>query len=274
MNRYSEGSNPQYRAFMYHGILGSKKNMATFAREFSRANTEWEVCVFDVRNHGDSLNMAGADDLSQCARDIVAAHQEFGPIDMLIGHSFSGKTVLEYAKNHANSELKTVWILDTIPMALAEPANTSSPEILQPQLVPLVIQVLNVIEEIKLPISSRTWLAEHFKSHGISVLISSWITTCLKATPDGLVWAFDVNRVKKMLDSYIQADYCDYLSQTTQLIDFKFVRGEQSERWTPEVLSRMEAISSSNHRVTLSMLEKAGHFVHSDNLAGLLKIME
>lgn len=259
-------SKKRKKAFLYHGILGSKKNMLTFSKELARSNPSWDCLALDLRNHGDGAKEDNFNDLSHCAQDIVHTSTELGPAQMLIGHSFSGKVVLEYARFFAHQELKTVWILDTIPVPISTfpknaPADFS------------VLQILSLLEQIALPIPSRQWLLNFLLSHEVPNFVASWLTTCLKRVNDHLVWNFQIGKIRPMLESYAQADYAEYLANTEQNINFHFVQAAQSTRWSAGVLAQMSQICQKNPRVQLHVLENAGHFVHSDNLSGLLDLM-
>lgn len=272
--RFSQTEAPRYRAFLFHGILGSKKNIVTLARELAQLHQEWAFFAFDVRNHGDSHQLPGADDLANCAQDIKRANEHLGPVNMLIGHSFSGKVVLEYARKYANPELNTVWILDSIPLGITDSQDLERSDFVLPQFMPLVAQVFATLETLPAPFPSRAWLVDQLSAAGIPAAISAWITTCVKSAPGGgLEWAFDIEHIRPMLNSYAVADYEDYLSNSNSDLHFNFVQGAQSSRWTPAVLERMAAITQHNRHVKLEVLEKAGHFVHTDNLLGLLGLM-
>lgn len=52
------------------------------------------------------------------------------------------------------------------------------------------------------------------------------------------------------------------------------VRASKSDRWTPDILERLEAAAKKNpDRVSYHILENAGHWLHTDNPGGLIAIM-
>ncbi|KAF3778215.1 ABHD11 protein [Nymphaea thermarum] len=81
------------------------------------------------------------------------------------------------------------------------------------------------------------------------------------------------------LPSRRQKDYWPLLEKPPKGTDIMIVRAERSDRWTPEVIQKLESLTSkgaeeaSKGRVLYHVLPDAGHWVHVDNPKGLLDIM-
>lgn len=61
-------------------------------------------------------------------------------------------------------------------------------------------------------------------------------------------------------------------------MEIAIVRAENSDRWHPHVLQKLEDLAKKEKRpdegkVLLHVLPKSGHWVHVDNPKGLLEIM-
>ena len=81
--------------FVCHGIMGSSNNWRSFCVRLNRLRPEFRL--FDrSRNHGKS-EAAKNNTIRGCTEDLMALAAEVGEPDVLIGHSFSGKVVLDYA---------------------------------------------------------------------------------------------------------------------------------------------------------------------------------
>lgn len=90
-------------AVLVHGILGKRQNMLPFARRLVEGFPHWQVVVVDLRCHGESAaaspQLRGAHGVEAAAADVIrllSALKLFP--EMLIGHSFGGKVVLEMTK--------------------------------------------------------------------------------------------------------------------------------------------------------------------------------
>jgi pimeloyl-ACP methyl ester carboxylesterase len=247
-------------AIMLHGILGSKRNLSGFARKVVAAFPHWRIVLMDLRNHGASVGFSGPHDLQACARDILELAQSLElQVDSLIGHSFGGKVALACSEIMAP---KQVWVLD------ANPGKTFLNAISKSS----VLDVIEVLKGVKLPLASRKALVEQLTERGISKAIASWMTTNVKEVEVGLVWNFDLKAVEEMLGFYAQASFWPMLNAATGQIRYDFVRALSEDRFGAEDLD-LFAKAASHGSVHLHGLEKSGHWVHIDNPDGLLDIM-
>lgn len=85
-----------------------------------------------------------------------------------------------------------------------------------------------------------------------------------------LVWSFDLDGIAAMYNSYEQRAHWNLLESPPQGLSVDFVRAEHSNfRWGGGDAERIRALGHAVH-----FLEDAGHWVHTDNPKGLLKIMK
>ena len=113
-----------------HGILGSKKNFRTAAKQIVKDRYGFNVAVtLDHRGHGKSptppiLTGITYDTVNSCADDVrLLVKSGLLPINpegptVLCGHSFGGKVALLYLKQCIEAGLplpRHTWILDSLP---------------------------------------------------------------------------------------------------------------------------------------------------------------
>lgn len=260
---YTNGSPAYSTGLILHGILGQGRNMATFAKSLLAQHPDWQWVTVDLRNHGDSHGFAPPHTLESCARDLITLEQHLGlSFNAVIGHSFGGKVALEYAQQHQtikDSQLRQVWMLDSVPGELAE---------LGQKTVDSIGNLIPILAQVPMPIDSRKSLTDALIQNGISKKVALWMTTNLKETPDGLVWCFQLSNIVNMLKSYISSSYWHLLEQPGP-IAYHVVHAQHGDRWDKTTLERIENSYSFSH-----LLTDSGHWVHSDNLPGLLKIMQ
>ncbi|CAN6439174.1 unnamed protein product [Victoria cruziana] len=217
--------------------------------------------------------------MENSARDLVNlvnAHKWAWP-DVVIGHSMGGKVALEFLASCARGDYgesvvlpKQLWVLDSVPHEL----NSVNDDL-------EVEKVLRTLQSLSTPLPSRRWLVEHMIKQGFSKALSEWVGSNLKIDSTGkqMTWAFNLSGCVEMFDSFLQKDYWPLLEKPPKGTDVIIVRAERSDRWTPEVIQKLENLSSqgaeeaNNGRVLYHVLPDAGHWVHVDNPKGLLDIM-
>ncbi|KAJ7294829.1 hypothetical protein O6H91_Y229100 [Diphasiastrum complanatum] len=242
------------------------------------------MVLVDLRNHGLSAALEGFEpphDIPAAARDLadlIKVHPHVQP-DVIIGHSLGGKVALDYVLNSAENSYgdrvslpKQAWILDSVPGDVHEDEADGEVE-----------RVLGTIRTLPLPIPSRRWLVEHMTSLGFSKSLSDWLGTNLKRinpSSEKSIWLFNVNGIYDMFMSYRKQSYWPLLEDPPTGIKIENVRAAKSDRWTPDVISRLEQIVSKNKKessnlglVSYHILPDSGHWVHVDNPGGLIEIV-
>lgn len=100
-----------------HGLFGSRRNWRTLAKRISQ-NTNREVFVLDLRNHGESPGTLGKTTYFDYASDIEAFIDENRLENVnLIGHSMGGKVAMTVALNpNGSSIVNKLMVVDISPM--------------------------------------------------------------------------------------------------------------------------------------------------------------
>jgi pimeloyl-ACP methyl ester carboxylesterase len=257
-------------AVLVHGILGSGKNLRSFARKLARENPAWQFLLVDLRCHGDSANSSSFLDsqnsVDGAAADVLQLLETLSLFPkMLIGHSFGGKVVMKMVDQFGSKALPRpvkVWVLDTVPGDVRSDPNVGD----HPR------SLIDKLLEIPLPIHSPNVLVEQLRNDGFSFAVAAWVATNLTLDASGrnYTWKFDLNGIKQMYDSYENADLWNVIERPPQGLSIDFVRAERSTfRWAGADHHRIESNGAQVH-----MLEDAGHWVHTDNPDGLLRIMK
>jgi len=257
-------------AVLVHGILGSGKNLRSFARKLARENPAWQFLLVDLRCHGDSANSSSFLDsqnsVDGAAADVLQLLKKLSLFPkMLIGHSFGGKVVMKMVDQFGSKALPRpvkVWVLDTVPGDVRSDPNVGD----HPR------SLIDKLLEIPLPIRSPNVLVEQLRNDGFSFAVAAWVATNLTLDASGrnYTWKFDLHGIKQMYDSYENADLWNVIERPPQGLSIDFVRAERSTfRWAGADHHRIERNGAQVH-----LLEDAGHWVHTDNPEGLLRIMK
>ncbi|KAH9810842.1 alpha/beta hydrolase [Melampsora americana] len=100
-----------------HGLFGSRQNWRTLAKRISQ-NTDREVFVLDLRNHGESPATLGNTTYLDYASDIEAFIDQNRLENVnLIGHSMGGKVAMTVALNPLGSSIiQKLIVVDISPM--------------------------------------------------------------------------------------------------------------------------------------------------------------
>jgi pimeloyl-ACP methyl ester carboxylesterase len=260
---------PEKTALVLHGILGSARNWAGFARRLAGRLPGWRLVLVDLRNHGDSHGFAAPHTLAACARDLVelCAARGLEP-EAVVGHSFGGKAALAYASGAgggAPSTLRECAVLDAIPGPVRpESLDTETHE---------VVDVVAALREIPLPIVSRAALQTTLQARGFGPVFAGWMTTNVHAAiGGGLTWRFELDAVSAMLNAYFETDFWPFLRAVPPSMTVHVVRAERSDRWRAADLARFADVQEGG-RVRLHVLADAGHWVHVDNPEGLSDLL-
>lgn len=250
-----------YAAWVLHGILGSGKNLRSFAQSLSRHYPEWDLILVDLRCHGDSTGAPPPHTVRACAEDLLRLGEQL-PVrpTVALGHSFGGKVALRWAQlaEAAGQAVQKVWVLD------ASPSPVPSADALDSE----VVQVLRAVRAVPQPLPSRAALEALLKAQGFSGMLAGWMTTNLRQTPDGLRWRFDLDGIEALLRDYAAEDLWPWLHDPARRAAVAVVAGDRSTRWTPAERARFPL---RDQRLALHPLAEAGHWVHVDNPRGLVQ---
>ena len=243
--------------------------------------------------------------IQNCALDIMetAKHLNLtGPTQSpigIVGHSFGGRCALQYLsqtqKNHHHQSKsndnnikppKFTWLLDTVPGQ----AHSS---------VSNVIQALRNIDVSR--IKNKQELVQILTiEEKIEKSIAQWMTTNLKKKEDGdkssFEFMFDLDVAIGVLNDFPKQNFMQLVKDCTSMgtgtvsvgsssssssnhhndndnDKVYLVMGGKNKSWTDEIVSEFKWLENNHHKMELVSLPKAGHWVHVDDLDGLMDVM-
>jgi len=258
-----------------HGLLGNGNNLKTMAKRFGGG------ILVDLRGHGKSGSSCHVEEkrkqhtFENCAEDVltsVAALDDASKSSSstIVGHSFGGRVALECAMklSTSNERNTTTWLLDTVPGQAHES----------------VVSVLETVESL----SGRQYetRAEVSKvlleEKGMEKGLAHWLASGMTTTTDDkyLEWGFDIDVATAVLPEFGTQDFYGklrhlVLSEENCETIVHLVRGGTNSSWSMDILTKLQEIQQqSPNRFHLHVLPKAGHWVHVDDLPGLLALWQ
>jgi len=281
-----------------HGLLGNSKNLRGPAKRLTAHHPHTSALLLDLRGHGNSTSfyrkkqkpystaLPNPHTISSSALDIIETLQflgltgkQYSPVGV-VGHSFGGRCALQYLHTLTTSQQqpspykvlppKHTWLLDTVPGV----AHKS------------VDDVFHAICKIPRPISSKKELVRMMiEDEDIDPEIAAWMTTNLYKVDKGFDFIFDLDVVKLLLNDFPNQDFIGMLSDYSNIMEKRnnhskihMVIAGKNRAWTDEILLRLKDIkcrirNSKQPLLDLVFLENAGHWVHIDDLDGLMNAM-
>ncbi|KAL3682608.1 hypothetical protein R1sor_000630 [Riccia sorocarpa] len=269
-------SNPETpTAVLVHGILGGRRNFASFARRLAQEFPNWQFLLVDLRGHGEStsLQKRGPHTVEAAARDVLQLVAQLRLVPrILIGHSFGGKVVMSMA-DQAKKPLARpvrVWVLDATPGKVRAGGDDEDHP----------AELIEALRQFPPLVPSRRTVVDTLASKGFSPTIAQWMTTNLRPAEnsDGFSWVFDLDVIADMYKSYENTNLWPMVEGVPVGVHIDFLRAERSlHRWHRDDVQRIrlaERIASREGAgVQMHVLEDAGHWVHADNPDGLFRIL-
>lgn len=273
-------------AVLLHGILGSRKNWASFAKRLAQEFPSWQFLLVDLRCHGDSsqFQRPGPHTVATAAMDVLKLVTNLRIVPrVLIGHSFGGKVALSMAEQAAKPLPCPiqVWVLDATPGKVRAGGDGEDHP----------AELITALQNMPSKISDRRSIISSLCSQGFSKPVAQWMTTNLRIerpplspspspTPPSsyFSWAFDLDGISEMYQSYEATNLWPLVESVPEGLHINFLRAERSlHRWAHEDTSRISAAefiaSNGGASVQMHVLEDAGHWVHTDNPDGLFQIL-
>lgn len=271
---------PPPTAVLLHGILGCRRNWASFAKRLAQEFPSWQFLLVDLRCHGDStlLPTRGAHSVASAAADVLLLMRQLKVIPrILIGHSFGGKVALSLVDQAAKPLARPVkvWVLDATPGTVRAGGNGED----RPA------ELIAALKRMPSKIPSRRAVVERLQAAGFSQSIAQWMTTNLRPQVNGSAagagafeWTFDLDGISDMYQSYEATNLWDLVENVPQGVHINFLRAERSlHRWAMEDVTRIHAAESvasgEGAGVAYHVLGDAGHWVHTDNPEGLFQML-
>jgi pimeloyl-ACP methyl ester carboxylesterase len=253
-----------------HGLLGSGRNLKTMAKKICAQNNTPGLLV-DLTGHGKSKGRALAagpitfDDIVRDIQETVqtALEERELPCDRvtLVGHSLGGRLSLFYAHARKEPFADRVWLLDTVPVG---GVNAD------------VLHVLKTAADVQRELAgqniSRQELANklYWPPHNLPLAKAQWLASSYK----GGEFEFDLDVAADLIVDFDHIDFLDMLHATVERREtpVHLILGGQNAQWEESgslPLIQQLAESHESH-FTHHLLPEAGHWVHVDDLNGVL----
>lgn len=275
------GSDKNAKTIIFlHGILGQKRNWRTPSKLLVSQNSNIACISVDIRGHGESKTYVGKNNLESCANDldnlIESLNLNIGNT-ILVGHSFGGKVALTYLLNR-RANRKTLpthsWILDSLPFKYDTSLKDSDGQ--------SVKEVFDLLFRLPKTFTSREQCLDTIVAAGVSKSIAQWLMTNVEQSrtfPGSFQWCFDLDTLHQLFTNFCDTDLWPKLEQlssenTMDKHELHFVRAGKSKLWTPEVLGLFADLRAKDRRFHLHHMPNAGHWVHVDDLPGLLSLIK
>jgi pimeloyl-ACP methyl ester carboxylesterase len=256
-----------------HGIMGNRNNWKSFAKKLVERVPETTAVLVDLRRHGDAHDPAFVDEddtVRGAGDDVVRTLRAHGLVPVVfVGHSWGGKCLLAVALERVFAELAHVVVVDAPPGTRTFDGSDEE-----------VIRVVRLVSSLPEGLArDRRHLVEELTARGLSMPLAQWMTTNVVPRVEGptaeglsLRWRFEVPAVRRMLADFGALDLWPALLAHRAPPQVHMVRGGRSDRWRAEELQRLaQAVAAGV--VVDTVLERAGHWVHTDDPEGLLAIV-
>jgi pimeloyl-ACP methyl ester carboxylesterase len=274
-----------------HGLLGNGRNLKTFAKQVCQVHSGGEATttttsatrgyLMDLRGHGKSRlddtlttsirSPSPNHSFDACVQDIAHTVSKSYPTHphTIVGHSWGGRMTLQYAatvpKNEEENDLQRIWLLDTVPGQ----AHASVEQVVE---AVAQLQIVMGDSDGKEVFDRQQLIHELTNTYGLEMGIAQWLASSYNnKTGD---FGFDLEVVQSLLPQFATQDFEGMLQQVLEKnIRVDLVRGGKNTGWTIETVSQLESLAKDYpQHFGLHVLPKAGHWVHVDDLPGLVKL--
>lgn len=251
-----------YMLFL-HGILGTRANWRGVARRFVEGRRGWGAILIDLREHGDSLGLPSPHTLSNAASDVAMLEGTLKlPIAGAVGHSFGGKVVLEWLGSRRGRATEA-WIIDASPSPTANDRESTA-----------TAEVLRVLETLPLEWASKEAFVRAIMDAGQPEGLARWLAMNLRRMEDGRRrFGPDLDAIRDLVDDYARSDLWHAVEAPPDACTVDVVIGGRSHVFSRNDRARIGRIAEREHRVSLHVIESAGHWVHVDSPDRLISLL-
>lgn len=257
----AEGASPRRWALLLHGIYGRGRNWSAVAKQITAVRPEWGVWLADLRLHGESPAMTAPHTMAAVAGDVAATARALAdqgaPVHAVLGHSFGGKVALSLASALADV-LDQVWVIDSTPEARTPDGSAW--------------QMLEIVRALPALFASRAASIAALEEQGLTTSVATWMTTNLRRTDDGFVWALDFDAMELLLRDFFATDLWASVEQPPGRASVHFVKAGDSSTLSEAACARIERLTRETGRVHLHRVA-GGHWVNTDNPAAIVSLL-
>jgi pimeloyl-ACP methyl ester carboxylesterase len=259
----SPSVDPERYMLFLHGILGTRANWRGIARRFVEARPDWGAVLVDLREHGDSVGLPAPHTLHAAAADVTELERSLGtPVGGVLGHSFGGKVVLEWLRTR-DGQPTEVWTIDSSPSPSEADRDTTA-----------TAGVLRIIEALPREWPSRDAFVAALVEAGQLQPIAQWLAMNLRRTDDGeRTFGPDLGVIRDLVEDYACTDSWDIVEALPNGCTLDIVIGGRSEVFSVSDRARAEQLAERNSRVSVHVIERAGHWIHVDAADALVALL-
>jgi esterase len=246
-----------------HGILGTRANWRGIARQFVKRRPHWGAILVDLPEHGDSLGMAPPHTLRAVAADVHELGQSLSlPVGGALGHSFGGKVVLEWLRGRTDRRTEA-WIVDSSPSPIATDRDATA-----------TASVVRLLAALPRTWDSHDAFVKAVVDAGQPQSIAQWLAMNLQRIDDDKrVFGPDLEMIRLLIEDYARTDCWDVVEALPAGCTLDVVVGGRSEAVSPADRHRFDAIAARDHRISVHVIERAGHWVHVDDADTLVQLL-
>ena len=259
----AKSAEPSRYMLFLHGILGTRANWRGIARRFAQTRPDWGAVLVDLREHGESLGLPAPHSLRAAADDVLDLERGLGlPIGGALGHSFGGKVVLEWLQSRDGVRTEA-WLVDSCPSAI--PAGERNDT---------TAKVLRVLGTLPRRWESRDAFIDAVVRSGQPDSIAQWLAMNLRRTEDGQrELGPDLGVIHELLEDYANTDLWGVVESLPEDHRLDMVIGGRSRTFSEADEKRAFLIAGQDPRVSVHLVEDAGHWVHVDAPETLLTLL-
>ena len=259
----AKSADPAQAMLFTHGILGTRANWRGIARRFVEARPEWGAVLVDLREHGDSLGLEGPHNLHAAAEDLDELERSLTiPVGGALGHSFGGKVVLEWLRSRQGQPTEA-WLVDSSPSrSLVNGDATATAE------------VIRTLEALPRQWASREAFITAVVEAGQLPPVAQWLAMNLRRTEDGQrTFGPDLGVIRDLIEDYARTDRWDLVEALPEHCTLDVVIGGRSGVFSRSDRERVEQIAAQNPRISVHVVEQAGHWVHIEAADALVALL-
>ncbi|HEY5950448.1 MAG TPA: alpha/beta fold hydrolase [Kofleriaceae bacterium] len=260
LHRELLGANVQRWLLITHGIYGSGGNWRSIARKVQQQRPEWGVVLVDLRQHGRSEPGDPPHTIAACAEDLRALFDELPGIEVIAGHSFGGKVVLQ-TRAFAPPTLRQTWMLDASPSA--RPGAETDPH-------NSVTRVLNLMERLPKTWAKRDEFVAAVVAGGEALPLAQWLAMNVVADDTGaFTLRLDLEALRTMLRDYYAQDLWSVALDPALPGELHVVIAGRSTTLSEDDRERLRSAPPHVHAHTID----AGHWLHIEAPANVVELL-
>lgn len=231
-----------------HGLFGSSDNWLSISKILGE---EHKVYTIDQRNHGQSPHDDQFDyqTMAEDLKDFLLQHDINNPI--VIGHSMGGKVAMQFAVDNPDM-LERLIVVDISPKSY--PVHHD--------------EILEGLCSLRLPdLKSRGEADQHLSKYVSAIGTRQFLLKNIGRNSDGFFWKINLSVIKDNIETVGEGLPIGSLSDKPTL----FINGRNSN-----YIKEEDATLIFRHfpNATLQTIENAGHWVHAEQPAEFLKIVQ